>query len=449
MKNKFLFVIAFLMTLTFSFKTSADSIPIRGIVEGYYGTPYTNEDRIDLFKFCKAHKFNAYIYAPKDDLYHRAKWRLPYPKSKLNELKTLIQSAQKNKVKFIFAVSPGLDLNFSEEDLKLMIAKLESIYEIGCRDFAIFFDDIENKDGLSQAKFLNRLEKEFVTVHKDISPLITVPTEYFRKDMHNEGRIKTYTEEFSKTLSKNILVLYTGEGVVQPELNDEQYQMANEIYNRDLGLWINYPVNDYMESKLALGAIDKLPVESKVPAVFFNPMKYAQLSKITLATGADYAHNPKKYNATKSWNKAINEQFGDLAEDFKLFANHSQHLQNNWANIGQADGEDLRKLFDKMLSNPNQQNYQLTKIQLEKLIESTNQLQKNLPKEMLIECEPQLKQFRLILNADLIALEVLMKRQKLSELCRMNEEIKLNEEKVKISDECARKFINEVIECES
>ncbi len=369
-------VIAGIMTMT-SAITLAEPIPIRGIVEGFYGTTWSHENRIDMLKFCGSHNFNAYIYAPKDDKYHRDKWREPYPADKLKEIAALIQTAKNNHVKFIFAVSPGLDLNYSSnDDLTAMIDKLTAIYNLGGRDFAIFFDDIEDKDGGAQSQFLNLVEEKFINAHNDISPLITVPSEYFRKDMIDELGRKPYTANFSMMLRPEILVLYTGEGVVQPALTDEQYQAANNLYNRYLGIWWNYPVNDYMEDKLALGSIENLPHYSNIPAIFFNPMKYAQLSKIALATGADYANDPQNYDADISWNKAIENQFGNLAEEMKLFAATSQHLENNWAKIGRTD-TDISKL---------------TPEELKTLKKAVKKLQAKLPANILAECQPQLKQ---------------------------------------------------------
>ena len=91
---------------------SATAIPLRGIVEGFYGTPWSQTERLNMLQFAHDHKLNAYIYAPKDDPYHRAKWREPYPADKLANLQTLIDTAKKQQVKFIFAISPGLDIKF-------------------------------------------------------------------------------------------------------------------------------------------------------------------------------------------------------------------------------------------------------------------------------------------------------------------------------------------------
>ena len=64
----------------------AAPIPLRGIVEGFYGKPWTQEQRIDMMAFCEAHRLNAYIYAPKDDPYHREKWREPYPEAQIKKI---------------------------------------------------------------------------------------------------------------------------------------------------------------------------------------------------------------------------------------------------------------------------------------------------------------------------------------------------------------------------
>ena len=203
-KLKIFFLIVNILFFGFGFSRR---IPLRGIVEGFYGTPWTFEDRADLIKFCGEKKLNSYIYAPKDDPYHRNKWREQYPKDKIQELKNLIRLANEYKVKFIFAVSPGLDLNFigekANKDFDSLMTKLNSIYNIGCRDFAVFFDDIKaGKDsGKNQANFLNKLQETLNSKYSDINRLITVPTDYTLYSMiDKEGNIRQYTKDFSSGL---------------------------------------------------------------------------------------------------------------------------------------------------------------------------------------------------------------------------------------------------------
>ena len=437
----------------------ANEIPLRGVVEGFYGKPWTHEERIDMLKFCAAHGLNAYIYAPKDDPYHRSKWREDYPTPKMDELQELINVAKDNNVRFIFAVSPGLDINYDglagERDLRLMIRKLSAMYQVGVRDFAVFFDDIEQKDGRKQAKLLTRLTSDFVRTHDDVSRIITVPTEYFFNDMIDDEKntVKTYTEEFVANVPKEILVLYTGNGVVPDGLSDDDFQKAKKIYGERLGLWWNYPVNDYMEGKLALGAIEKLPSHSTMPALFFNPMRFEKLSKIALATGADYAKDPQKYDAESSRARAVTEQYGKSAKAMLTFAEHSQHLENSWAKIGAQDGASMRIAFDNVIKEPNENNLNVARREVSALNQAIVELKRDLPKDVLTECMPQLKLAEDIARADLTALDLLeamynddakITRYK-ADLQKALTRIKAQEPKALFSDKTARAFIDEVL----
>ena len=451
MKKKLLTSLAALL-LTSSLTASASPIPLRGIVEGFYGTPWSQSDRLNMIDFCQQEKLNAYIYAPKDDPYHRSKWREPYPQDKLTELSDLIAAAKRQQVKFIFAVSPGLDISFAGEqgqnDRLAMQEKLNAMYDLGVRDFAIFFDDIENKDGQGQAEFLNWLEENFVKSHPGVSPLITVPTEYFHLDMTEKGAVKEYTKSFSDTLDKDILVLYTGEKVVPDGLQDKDYAEANKLYGRRLGLWWNYPVSDYLEAKLALGPIEKLP-RKKLPAIFFNPMKYAQLSKLSLTTGAAYAKYPRGYKPAKAWRKALKKEYGPLAADMERFADHSQHMKVSWAEIGPADGKKLRQLADSYWAakTPRKRlaaEKKLTK-ELLALDKSIGNLLISLPLETLAECRPQLEQLQRIARADLLGLDLLAGSQdKAADFAQALQEVKAHDQEALVSEQSARALLTEI-----
>lgn len=394
----------------------ASAIPLRGVIEGFYGTPWQEAQRLDILDFCRSQQLNAYIYAPKDDPWHRERWREPYPAEKLQDLAQLVKRAKSDNVQFIFAVSPGLDLAFAgeagREDRAAMLEKLERMYQLGVRDFAIFFDDIQQKDGAQQAAFLNAIRQELYARHQDLGVFLTVPTEYFYQDMVTaDGQRKPYTDAFARNLDPRILVLYTGAGVVPPGITDEALRQAETLYGRPLGIWWNYPVNDYLESKLALGPVTDLPREGDIPAIFFNPMKYEALSKIALATGAAYARSPQAYDPERAWQQAIAEQYGSLHEDMERFAAHSQHLENDWAKIGRPDGEALRQKTEALLQDwpdsATEERLAAVSEELQILQASCRRLQQGLPQEVRDECRPQLLQFRRILTADETALSLL------------------------------------------
>ena len=55
----------------------------------------------------------SYLYAPKDDCKHRAFWRELYTVEEAEHLQSLISAAHENNVDFYYALSPGLDITYS------------------------------------------------------------------------------------------------------------------------------------------------------------------------------------------------------------------------------------------------------------------------------------------------------------------------------------------------
>src|ERR1700694_2251906 len=81
---------------------------VRGVVEGFYGAPWTHDARLEVMSFLAGRGMNAYAYAPKDDARHRAEWRVPYDKAELEHFRELSAYGEAHGVKFGFAISPGL-----------------------------------------------------------------------------------------------------------------------------------------------------------------------------------------------------------------------------------------------------------------------------------------------------------------------------------------------------
>ena len=50
---------------------------------------------------------NIYVYGPKDDPYHRTKWRENYPEDKAAIIRGLAEAAKKNHVSFVWSIHTG------------------------------------------------------------------------------------------------------------------------------------------------------------------------------------------------------------------------------------------------------------------------------------------------------------------------------------------------------
>ena len=57
-------------TLPFVEINDYPDLPDRGVVEGFYGNPWSHEVRLSLLDFYGKFKMNTYLYGPKDDPYH-------------------------------------------------------------------------------------------------------------------------------------------------------------------------------------------------------------------------------------------------------------------------------------------------------------------------------------------------------------------------------------------
>ena len=119
------------------------SIKLRGYVEGFYGYPWSFEDRLGLFSDTSKFKMNTYIYAPKDDPYHKDRWRELYPDDKAEELRQLAEEAKKDNVSFCWSAHPGYGWDYySDDDHNALMAKFEQLYNLGVRQFGISYDDL-------------------------------------------------------------------------------------------------------------------------------------------------------------------------------------------------------------------------------------------------------------------------------------------------------------------
>lgn len=74
---------------------------------------------------------NAYLYAPKDDVKHRLSWREPYTEKEAENMRSLIAAATDHNICFIFAISPGSDVVYSDDaDAKALQSRLEQVLNL-------------------------------------------------------------------------------------------------------------------------------------------------------------------------------------------------------------------------------------------------------------------------------------------------------------------------------
>ena len=298
--------------------TDYPSVGLRGVVEGFYGNPYSHSDRIEQFKFYGRTKLNTYIYGPKDDPYHRDKWRELYPEQERKRISELVTQAHQRGVRFVWAIHPGLDIKWTEEDRKAVVRKCEDMYRLGVRSFAVFFDDIsaDDESARHQAELLNYLYEHFEKTGMKIGSLILCPTQY------NQAWAKgAYLDILGTKMNPKIEIMWTGKTVVTM-IDRETMEYVNARIRRKGFIWLNYPVTDFAVDHILLGPMrgNASDIDQLVSGFVANPMEYAEASKVGVFGVADYLWNMKAYDADRAWEGAVKELYPHSTVAFRHFA---------------------------------------------------------------------------------------------------------------------------------
>lgn len=302
------------------------SLPRRGVVEGFYGTPWSHEARLGLLDMFGRYKLNTYIYGPKDDPYHSSPhWRKPYPDEQAADIRELCVAARQARVNFVWAIHPGRDIRWNKADYDSLLNKFNAMYDLGVRGFALFFDDIEGEgtDPHRQAQLVNDLTRDFVRVKGDVLPLMICPTDYSQlwANPGEHGTLAVYGRE----LEPDVDVFWTG-AVVCSDLTPETLEFVDSRIRRPAMYWWNFPVTDYCRDILLQGpayGLDSTLTSAEVAGIMSNPMEHAEASKPALYGVADYAWNMPAYNALDNWERAMAVFMPGAPEAYRAFAIHS------------------------------------------------------------------------------------------------------------------------------
>ena len=307
------------------------SFETRGYIEGFYGDTWEQGKRLSVMKLMAKYGMNTYFYAPKDDIYHREKWRDLYPEKELADLKGLVDYAKENFFDFNWCIGPGLSYKYtSDDDFRLLIDKIKSIYNIGVKGIGLLLDDIPwefqyeedaaKYDGIVDAHIdlINRVYNELKLLDDDIK-LTVCPTQY------SGDENGYYVSKFGKGIPSDVKMFWTGEEICSRVLTVRESQELFRSTDHKPLFWDNYPVNDCeMFQEMHLGAIQGRDKElyKACDGLISNVMEYAECSKIPLMTIADYLWNPVAYNPDASLENAHKEILGDDAKRFFYFADH-------------------------------------------------------------------------------------------------------------------------------
>jgi hyaluronoglucosaminidase len=292
-------------------------IPELGIVEGYFGRPWSFADRTTVMRTLAPHGYRFFIYAPKGDAHLRRRWREAHPADMQAELAAFAAACRTAGVRFGVGLSPyEVYRDFDTEAHTVLRRRLGELEALGVDDLAILFDDMRGDiPDLAQrhAEII-----AFVAGCTRASRLIMCPSYYTDASILDRvfgQRPATYLEDLGRLLDPKVEIFWTGEEVCARAYSCGHLDDVTGRLRRKPFLWDNYPVNDgpRMSRFLHVRGFTGRPASmaGSVAAHAINPALQPHLSLIPALTLADSYKQGDRYSYMASTIAAAQRVMGD------------------------------------------------------------------------------------------------------------------------------------------
>ena len=291
----------------------------RGVVEGFYGQPWTHQNRLEAIYYFKQFNFNTYVIAPKNDRNQRLNWRELLNGKKLEELSELISVGERNNVAVSESVSPGHSVVYSSQiDRNFIVARFQQQLNLGAKHLFLLWDDIDweltnqndidlYKDiAIAQADFSNHVFSRLSPVEFTVCPMI-----YWGRGSSN------YLSTLGDFLDNDINLMWTGRQIRSEYIDFVDAIEFQEQAKRKPFYWDNFPVNNLnLRHELHMGPLvgrDKKLPEAAI-GLLANPMLQFNASLPSLFTIGKYLNDTQNYEPEVAWHEALEFLYKDQDE---------------------------------------------------------------------------------------------------------------------------------------
>jgi protein O-GlcNAcase/histone acetyltransferase len=299
---------------------------LSGVIEGFYGPPWTQAERLELFDWMTQWGLNTYLYAPKDDLKQRAIWRKLYTQAELDALREVIAECHQRGLRFVYAVSPGLDIRYSSEtDLERLKHRFAQVMALGCQDFGLFFDDIPDRLEVediqrwgslasAQSQITNTVF-QWVRERSPTSRFLFCPTPYCSRMVAAKLGGEGYLPTIGAELLPEIDIFWTGPDIISRDITVTHIKDLQGLLGRKPLIWDNLHANDYDGRRFYCGPYDGRPPElrAEVSGLMINPNTEFPLNYVPLRTFAAFVNGAGEWDSRAAYLAAMREWFPRFA----------------------------------------------------------------------------------------------------------------------------------------
>lgn len=338
----------------------------RGFIEGFYGA-WNYEGRESVMWSERDVKMNSYIYASKDDHYHKSDDLYPTTPDEgqseedleINKIRKLVEVGEKTKVRYGWSIhlsyffgglgtvgTSTYETNFNAKAERLK-AKFQQLYDVGVRKFAILNDDFGSGEFDQIVRLLNKIDDEFIKEKGDCESLI-----YCMKGYNKSWAAGGYGGggrelESLKSLNYSIDLFWTGDDVNSPITQDTVDHVRNATDGHNVVFWLNYPVNEHAASGLFLGNISHYARDNVtgLTGLMSNPCRYTEANKVGFFQLACLSWNNADFleNLDMIWRDSFKYLQPEVYDAYLTIGKHVANCPDSSRVSGFPESEDIKE----------------------------------------------------------------------------------------------------------
>jgi hypothetical protein len=396
---------------------------MHGVIEGYYGPPYSFAARLDLLRFLPRAGLDTYIFAPKLDPYHRDRWREPYPAEWMTHFADLARAGRESNVRFVYALSPGGGFDPDSDDPARLIDKLGVLFDVGVRDFCLLFDDLATTSRAADPAVQVRLiaDTRAALRRRDPRTSLCFISHYYAGTADDfRASHSTFDGMFpipSATayqayaeLPRDIAMLWTGPRVFANPLRSADAEAYADFVRRPVVAWDNFPVNDVILSRelfLSPYRAREPGVVGALDGIVLNTMLQPEASKLALWTAGRFFADPDRYDPDAAFDEALLEIAGSAtaAQAVGLIA---EQFRSHPLIGREAESPVLQALADAFFADPTATHETALRTFLSRCAGAANTLHRDVANAALVdELDAAARKLALYGEAGLLGLDLL------------------------------------------
>lgn len=308
-----------------------------GVVEGFYGTPWSFAERAALVDVLSEVGLGALVVAPKDDPIHRAAWQRPLDHEASRGWAALFERGARADVVVSFGINPEPTLasqllRRERANTRTALArKVKELVGLGARGFSMGFDDtLPTLFSAMLTRERGREHGDLADVVRDAAPearVVVIPAPYFG----DPGRLGDRALAYFQGIASRAVpppCAWTGRDVLSRWITGGDVRRLEEATGAPVVVWDNEIANDWLPvvtgervgrkkawTMLSFGPVSNLAadVPERAAGILLNGAREPWLTRVSARTLAAFVSDPARYDRRRAHHAALVAEYGEAA----------------------------------------------------------------------------------------------------------------------------------------